>query len=140
MRRPAAIVDLGAIHAALMRDDLDAALAAGLLEWNGQPLATDAVAFDPGTWAWLRATRQARLDALAARARMLTRNTRLAEQRRARAQRLLDSLPATTAATELAAQAADAAPRDQPVADPALPDSARAALARALAKAGTAPR
>jgi hypothetical protein len=131
-------IDLRAIHAALCRDDLEAAIEAGLLAWEGTPMTADVggCAFDPGTWAWLRAVRTARLDADAARARMHARNARLAGQRHARAQALL-------ARTSDAKHAANVTPdrTTQSTPSPAgtdhagLPDAARAVLERALARA-----
>lgn len=117
-----------AIVAALAQDDLDGAIALGLLSEN----FGDGIACRRCTDACMRAlcsAREARLRALAARERYRARNLRL--QRRAderAAQRAAAPAPApdrtTTADTSSAA-----APR------PALPSAAAAALARAKAKA-----
>ena len=129
---PGGSPDLRAIHAALVIDDLDAAIQAGLLVWDGAPgPVADGISFDPGTWARLRATRSARMGADAARARMLARNARLAAARTARAAALLARAPAGVEASA----PAHAAPIDSPQPQADLPEAARAALARALARA-----
>jgi hypothetical protein len=96
------------IVAALLRDDLDAAIELGLLTCAPCPGCT------PQCQASIAAARDARLTALAARERYRARQARLAERVQERARRR--------------AQAAAASPS-------ALPPAAAAALQRALAKA-----
>lgn len=106
-----------AIVAALALDDLDRAIALGLVE-------RDAVACggcDESCQATLLAARTARLDALAARDRYRVRNARLERRARERA--------------EQRAAATPAAPSSVAAPVPALPSAAAAALARARAKA-----
>lgn len=92
------------IVAALARDDLDLALAEGLLDWNGCEDCARALGLRPDQVALLAAARAARLRALAARERYRARNARRAERdaqraaRRAAAARLPSSLPPAAAA------------------------------------------
>ncbi|HQY49473.1 MAG TPA: hypothetical protein PL007_03815 [Thermomonas sp.] len=99
------------LHVALQEEDLDAALALGLLEATACPTCT------PACTARLLAARDARRFALAARERYRSRAVRLA---RIKADRDAARRPPPTPATTQAA---------------ALPSSAADALARALAKA-----
>jgi hypothetical protein len=100
-----------AIAAALARDDVDAALQAGLLTTNPCPSCTQ------GCQATMLAARDARRIALAARDRFRAREARLARRQEERRQRgritATDPRPGT----------------------PALPPAAAAALARARDKA-----
>ncbi|WP_074866668.1 hypothetical protein [Lysobacter enzymogenes] len=131
---------------ALADDDLDAAIALGLLDADFDRTCV-CIACAPECAQRSRDARQARLRALAARERYRARDRRL--QRRAEeraAQRAAPALPAAaieqTSIGEVAAEtatagnaaaapniAAETAPR------PALPSAAAAALARAKAKA-----
>lgn len=98
------------LHVALQEDDLDAALALGLLEATACPTCT------PACTTHLLAARDARRFALAARERYRSRAVRLARIKTEReAARRPPPAPATTQAA-------------------ALPSSAADALARALAK------
>ncbi|KQZ55617.1 hypothetical protein ASD53_15220 [Lysobacter sp. Root559] len=112
-----------AIVAALAADDLDRALALGLLD------AAACSACTPDCTAMLIDARVARSKALAARARYRARNARLAQRAQERA------------AQRAGARAPEAATRDgamTPAAEPSrptLPSAAAAALARAKAKA-----
>ncbi len=100
-----------ALLAALARDDLDAALALGLLDTAPCPACA------PACGARLQTARNARLRALATRERHRARQARLARLRERRA----------------AVRAAPVHP--SPAAASALPPAAAAALARALEKA-----
>ncbi|MGO0999752.1 hypothetical protein [Lysobacter sp. CA196] len=126
-----------AIVAALAQDDLDAAIALGLLNANFDDRDIDGIVCRQCTDACmqaLRSAREARLRALAARERYRARNQRL--QRRA------DERAARRAATPAPTNSADTS-ADNTIADtsspttqrPALPSAAAAALARAKAKA-----
>jgi Na+-translocating ferredoxin:NAD+ oxidoreductase RnfC subunit len=104
-----------ALQAALRDDDLDAAIALGLLDAIGCGDCSTACR------AALQAARDARLRALAARERFRARNARLARRQRERTERRGSTTPAP-----------------DPIANPttsALPPAAAAALARAKAKA-----
>ena len=103
-----------ALVAALGSDDIDRALALGLLD---DGIACSAC--DVACSALLQAARIQRQDALAARERYRLRNERLQRRQRERAERRKPA-PATAAATTSA---------------PALPPAAAAALARAKARA-----
>jgi hypothetical protein len=116
----AAGVRAHAIAAALREDDLDGAIALGLLE-----PASECAACTPACRAQVDAARGARLQALAARERHRARALRLERRERERAERRKPA-PAADAA---AAAAADGTPA------PALPPAAAAALARAKARA-----
>lgn len=100
---------------ALAMDDLDRAIALGLLSFDPGPHRCDGCRETIET---ILATRDARLRALAARERFRAREARLAARADARARRRAEAL---------------AAPRAP--ATPALPPAAAAALARAMAKA-----
>ncbi|QWP79390.1 hypothetical protein J5226_13480 [Lysobacter sp. K5869] len=119
-----------AIARALAGDDLDGAIALGLLD-PGFDADGVCAACAPECAQRSREARDARLRALAARERYRARDRRL--QRRAEeraAQRAAPSAPATQSqSTEPAAAAPASPPR------PALPGGAAAALARAKAKA-----
>ena len=104
-----------ALVAALGSDDIDRALALGLLD---DGIACNAC--DVACSALLQAARIQRQDALAARERYRLRNERLQRRQRERAERRKPA-PATAAATTTSA--------------PALPAAAAAALARAKARA-----
>ena len=104
-----------ALVAALGSDDIDRALALGLLD---DGIACSAC--DVACRASLQAARIQRQDALAARERHRLRNERLQRRQRERAERRKPA-PATAAATTTSA--------------PALPAAAAAALARARARA-----
>ena len=104
-----------ALVAALGSDDIDRALALGLLD---DGIACSAC--DVACRASLQAARIQRQDALAARERYRLRNERLQRRQRERAERR-NPAPATAAATTTSA--------------PALPAAAAAALARARARA-----
>ena len=104
-----------ALVAALGSDDIDRALALGLLD---DGIACSAC--DVACSALLQAARIQRQDALAARERYRLRNERLQRRQRERAERRKPA-PATAAATTTST--------------PALPAAAAAALARAKARA-----
>ena len=104
-----------ALVAALGSDDIDRALALGLLD---DGIACNAC--DVACSKALQAARIQRQDALAARERYRLRNERLQRRQRERAERRKPA-PATAAATTTSA--------------PALPAAAAAALARAKARA-----
>lgn len=104
------------VLAALTMDDLDRALASGLLDCGGCTGCSDACN------AQITAARDARLRTLAARERYRARSARLQQRAAGRAAQRATGFPST------------------PTAD-ALPPAAAAALARALAKAaGRRPR
>jgi len=106
---------------AVARDDIDRAIALGLLEFV--PPAS-ACAHCANAIARTVAARDARLRALAARERYRARETRLAERAEARARKRAAALPSTAPG--------------QP-SPPKLPPAAAAALARAKAKAAAKP-
>jgi hypothetical protein len=106
-----------ALEAALAVDDIDRAVALGLLEFA--PIGTPCPECAARVAAIL-AARDERLRALAARERHRARTRRLAERAEARARRRAAAAPAATQAGTVA---------------PALPPAAAAALARAKAKA-----
>ncbi|HEY5804373.1 MAG TPA: hypothetical protein VIT90_11830 [Lysobacter sp.] len=123
-----------AIVAALVNDDLDQAIALGLI--GGERLVCEHCSDE--CRARLVAARSARLQALAARARFRARDARLERRARERAEHRAAPVSAP------ASSADDAAP--QPVTSdtaaalalaPALPSAAAAALARARAKAAS---
>lgn len=105
--------NLPGIVQALARDDLDAALQAGLMDWCGQAQCPAAAGLTPPQLKRLQDAREERLRAFAARERHRARNQRLARRERERAER----------------RAAAAAPR--------LPGAAALALARAKARAAS---
>jgi hypothetical protein len=110
------------VVAALRDGDLDAALESGLLEATPCPTCS---ADCTATW---QSVRDARLVALAARARFRAREARLARRQQERDARRAATRPAPVEA-------------DGPAAAPALPPAAAAALARAKARAaGRTPR
>ncbi|MGO4221770.1 hypothetical protein AB4Y64_07920 [Lysobacter sp. TAF61] len=112
-----------AIATALADDDIDRAITLGLID--ARPIACAMCSVD--CQSRLHAARNERLQALAARARYLTRNARLERRARERAEQRT-ALPTPAGATNPnAAISATAAP--------ALPSAAAAALARARAKA-----
>lgn len=116
-----------AVAAALAVDDLDAAIAAGLLD------AAPCPACAPACRDALERARHERLRALAARERHRARDARLARRAQARAG-AREAGPATAATAGLAAgPGGDSAPHSRHT--PALPAAAAAALARARAKA-----
>lgn len=120
-----------ALAAALARDDLDAALTLGLLDFRPEEHALCAGCATQQ--APVLAARDARLRALAARARYRVRETRLAARAEAKAQRRAAHVPAlaspeATMGETITAEAA-------PTTSAGLPASAAAALARAKAKA-----
>lgn len=104
-----------AVQAALAEDDLDRALALGLLNVGA---CSDC---DPACMIALLTAREMRIRALAARERFRAREARLARRRNQRSERRID-----------AAAAGTAAPTTAP-----LPAAAAAALARAKAKAAS---
>lgn len=104
-------IDPRAIVDALTRDDLDAAMRAGLLDWNGCADCARRAGLAPAQTANLAAVREDRLRALAARERHRARNARLEARAHERAQ------------------------RRQKASTSALPHAAAAALARARARA-----
>lgn len=109
-----------AIVAALADDDVDGALALGLLDSQSCAGCT------PECTTMLIAARDARRDALAARARYRARNARLAQRAQERAAQRTGARPAIEAVEQ-----GNAVPTTRP----ALPSAAAAALARAKAKA-----
>ncbi|QQP98813.1 hypothetical protein JHW38_07375 [Lysobacter enzymogenes] len=117
-----------AIARALAGDDVDGAIALGLLD---PAFAEDCVcaACAPECAQRSRDARQARLRALAARERYRERERRL--QRRAEERAAQRAAPAAVAQAMPAETATTAAPPPRP----ALPSAAAAALARAKAKA-----
>jgi hypothetical protein len=122
-----------AIAAALAQDDLDTAIALGLLSANFDDGIVCRQCTDACTQA-LRSAREARLRALAARERYRARNLRL--QRRAderAAQRAAAPAPERALGNTADHVIADTSP--PATQRPALPSAAAAALARAKAKA-----
>lgn len=113
----AASIDLIAIARALSDDDVDAAIALGLLVWDGDAAAVRDAGVTEADIARMQRIRDERLTALAARARHQARAARLARLADERRQRQRESV------------ASDAAGKT------ALSGAAAAALARALAKA-----
>lgn len=105
---------LAALSDAVAADDIDRAIALGLLDFL-PPI--DACAHCASRFEAIPVARDARLCALAARARHRVRQARLAERAEARARRRAAAPPTPAAAV------------------PALPPAAAAALARARAKA-----
>lgn len=120
-----------ALVAALARDDLDAALTLGLLDFGAEEHALCARCATQQ--APVLAARDARLRALAARARYRAREARLAARAEAKAQRRAAHAPAL--ASPEAAMRETMTPEAVPTTSPGLPASAAAALARAKAKA-----
>ncbi len=110
-------VTLRAIYDAVILDDLDRAIEAGLLRWNGCIACVIAEGLTPVDAERLRAVRESRLSALAARERYRARQYRLQQCRDQR---------------EVARQIATGTISSQ---QSALPSAAAAALARAKAKA-----
>ncbi len=108
---------------AVARDDIDRAIALGLLAFT-PPASSCAHCAD--AIARTLAARDTRLRALAARERFRARETRLAERAEARARKRAAATPPTAAA-------------GTPT-PPALPPAAAAALARAKAKAAAKPQ
>lgn len=104
------------LAAAVAADDWDAALALGLLHWDGDPAAPRQAGLSPPQIATLTTVHRERQAALAARARYQARTARLARLQAAR-------------------QAATLPPPASATAAPKLDGAAAAALARALAKA-----
>lgn len=102
-------VDLTALMAALQRDDIDAALQAGLLDWPACDACAQAAGLDGAAVQRLHQARHARMTALAARERHRERDQRLQS-------RALQRQRNTASST-------------------ALPPAAAAALARAQARA-----
>lgn len=106
-----------ALSEALVSDDLDRAIALGLLAFEPGPHRCDDCR---SVIATILAARDARLRALAARERFRAREARLAVRAEARAKRRAEAQTAPRAPTM-----------------PALPPAAAAAFARAMAKAST---
>lgn len=133
-RDPAAAATLQRLAALLRRDDVDGAIAAGLMEFD----AAAAAAEGPDLHHVLEAQRRLR-RAWAARERYRARNARLA-RRAAQREAGGAMAPAAAGAEAVAAAAAtDATPRESApaasVPGAALPPAAQAALARATARA-----
>jgi len=109
-------VSLHAMAAAVAVDDLDRAIDAGLLHWNGCIACAIATGLSPQDAKQLRVARESRLSALAARERHRARQRRLQQRDAQRDTRR----GVASIGTPLS---------------PALPSAAAAALARAKAKA-----
>lgn len=112
-------IDWRALADAVASDDIDAALALGLLGWDGDAALPRGAGVDETDVAMLGEARDARRQALAARERYRARETRLARLQSERRQRQTKVLAPRSAGAK-----------------PALGGAAAAALARALAKAG----
>ena len=112
-------IDWARLADAVAADDIDAALAIGLLDWDGSPAEPLAAGIDTADVASMIAAHGSRTKALAARERHRLRNARLERLQAERRER-----QARTLST------------DGNVGKPALTGAAAAALARALVKAG----
>jgi hypothetical protein len=128
---PACASLIPALAAALARDDLDAALTLGLLDFMPEEHALCASCTKQQ--APVLAARDARLRALAARTRYRAREARLAARAEAKAQRRAAHAPAL--ASPEAAMRETITPEAATTISAALPASAAAALARAKARA-----